>query len=298
MSQIAVTVDPECNADPARVNAWVQAVDAQAFEFCKAWGVEYTPVVLYSSDVLSKLDGDELAAFVKDARLLTIQASLDVPGALGYHDDIAGVIFARVMYQGEATSITLSHEALEEIGDPTCDLYLPFSGGREQAGEACDRVEGDSYAQDGVPVSNYLLLSAFQPDSAGPWDRCGTLTTWDGLSGGGYAIVRDADGNDLPNVFAQTDHALANAEAKRAKVGGRANRRLAAASMREYAADLAAHPEKRAAVVQEAAEALAVLEAAKSDPELRGRVKAALDGMAGKSPAEQRKAVKRARRRA
>src|SRR5882724_9792629 len=103
--------------------------------------------------------------------MLTVEADIDTPGALGFHDDVNGVVFARVKYQGEETSVTLSHEVLEEMGDPACDLYLSLGDGREQAGEACDRVEGDTYSVDGVHLSNYLLLAAFQPDSTGPWDK-------------------------------------------------------------------------------------------------------------------------------
>lgn len=227
MSFIAVTVEPDCGISDEDAHAACVAVDMQAFEFAQAWGVEYTPVMFFSTDVLTKLDGKELTKFVTDARLLTIQAKLDVPGALGYHDDIAGVIFSRVQAQGADTWITLSHEVLEEIGDPTCDVYTALGDGREQALEACDRVEGDNYVVEGVPLSNYLLPAAFQKDSAGPWDKLGMLQKWDGMTGGGYMIVRDRDGG-VTDVFAETAHAQAKVEAKRARPDSRTSRRIAA----------------------------------------------------------------------
>jgi hypothetical protein len=227
VSFIAVTVEPDCDISDEEAHAACVVVDTQAYEFAKTWGVDYTPVVFFSNDVLMKLEGDELTKFVTDARLLTIQKALDVPGALGYHDDIAGVILSRVMAQGPDTWITLSHEVLEEIGDPTCDVFAPLGDGREQALEACDRVEGDNYVVDGVPLSNYLLPSAFQPDSEGPWDRLKVLTKWDGMSGGGYMIVRDRDGN-VTDVFAETNHAQAKVATKLARAGSRTARRVAA----------------------------------------------------------------------
>lgn len=241
MSFIAVTVEPDCGIDDAEAHAACQAVDTQAREFAAAWGVPYTPVLYFSPDVLTKLADDELAEFVADARLLTVQLSLDAPGALGYHDEVNGVIFARVK-AGPEWSVTLSHEVLEEMGDPTCDAWAPWSDGT-QALEACDRVEGDTYRVQGVLVSNYLLPSAFVEGNAGPWDKLGQLAKWDGLTGGGYVIVRDAAGNET-DVFAETAHATARAEEKRVKPGGRTARRLAA-PMPEYVAPEPARPARK-----------------------------------------------------
>lgn len=240
MTCIAVTVADGCSADPARVAAWCEAVDKQAREFADAWRVEYTPVLFFSGDVLTKLKGKALKDFTSDARLLTIEDDVGDPGALGYHDDVAGVIFARVMFQGEPTSITLSHEVLEEMGDPTCDAWVDIGGGRQQALEACDRVEGDNYILDGVAVSNYLLPSAFD-GSAGPWDKLGVLKHWDGMSGGGYMIVRAEDGT-VTDVFAETKHAKATVATKRARPDSRLARRLGAF------ADPAVRPELEAAL--------------------------------------------------
>ncbi len=228
MTQIAVTVDPACGLDPARVAAWVEAVDAQAAEFAISWGVPYTPVVLHAWDVLSKLgDGAELDAFVADSRLLTIQPALDVAGALGFHDDVAGVIFARVMAQGEDTSVTMSHEVLEEMGDPTCDVYVAMPGGKETAKEACDAVEGDVYMMDGVQLSNYLQPTWFgiQQDGNQEFDRLGKLSAAFTMTDGGYMIVRDANGNET-QVFARTDAGRINLARKLEKPRGRLARRL------------------------------------------------------------------------
>jgi hypothetical protein len=225
MTFIAVTVDPACGLDEGDAERACQAADEQAREFADAWGVDYTPVIHFSPDVLAQLEGEELDMFVRGARLCTVQPDLNVPGALGYHDDIAGVIFARVKFGPEWT-VTLSHEVLEEIGDPTCDEYTPLSDGRQQAKEACDRVEGDTYRVQGQLLSNYLLPAAFEPGSAGPWDKLAQLTRWDGMTGGGYMIVRNADGSEV-EVLAETAHARARVVAKMALTEGRLARRLA-----------------------------------------------------------------------
>jgi hypothetical protein len=236
VTQICVTADPACGADPRKLAFWCAAIDAQAAEFATSWGVEYTPVVFYSTDVLSKLADAALSAFTADSRLLTIQPTLDVNGALGYHDDIGGVIFARVMWQGDATSVTISHEVLEEMGDPTCDQYRPMGNGKSTALEACDAVEGDEYTvagvigSDSIPVqvSNYLQPTWFgiQQDGNQEFDRMGKLSEPFTMTSGGYMVVMDASGSES-QVFARVQTAGPAAHANlAAKLAGDQKGRL------------------------------------------------------------------------
>lgn len=232
MSAVAVTVTGESHDgfDPAKVATWCKVVDRQARECAERWGIEYTPVVFFSTDVLEKLEGQELTDFVTKFRLLTISAELDEPGVLGYHGAVLGVIFARVKYAGDYTSVILSHEVLEQMINPLLTSWSEMPDGRKQAVEACDRVEDDTYnvEQDGifVRVSNYLLPSAFVPYSARPWDRLGKLSAWDGMTPGGYMIVREADG-DRVNVFAAAEEGIAASGVKRLNPFSRATRLLA-----------------------------------------------------------------------
>lgn len=231
--QTVLTFDPACGVDARKAAFWADALDRQAVEFCAKTGKEYAPVTFYSTDILMALQGDALTQFTTDSYLVTVQISLDVPGALGYHDSQAGVDFARIGWQQDDTSITLSHEILELLGNRTCDGYKPWKGGAQQAEEYCDRVEADSYVETGyvgddtmpVTVSSYLLQAAFEANSIGPWDRMGRLTSWDGMTQGGYVIVQNPDGSEV-NVFAETSQGYANAAKKLARVGGRAYRRL------------------------------------------------------------------------
>lgn len=98
---------------------------------------------------------------------LVDEASL--PGALGYHDlntaDIP-VGFVFVLNQGDWT-ITLSHEVLELIIDPTVNIFVPGPDPRDANNtvlhtyEVCDAVERTSYLIDNIPVSNFVTPSYF-----------------------------------------------------------------------------------------------------------------------------------------
>lgn len=235
MSFIALTVDPACKADPTTVAFWVEALDLQAREFAAAWGVPYLPVVYYSADVLQGVADDELTKFTADARLLTIQTTMEA-GALGFHDDVAGVIFARVLYQADQTPITASHEICELLGDPDCNGWVEMSPGKSVAKESADPVEGDSYLQAAtiggetreVPVSNYVLLSYFDAKGVTPFDRLGKLHAPFAMDTGGYQIIMDASGATT-DVFASWGTSVGRMAVARkvANPDSRASRRLA-----------------------------------------------------------------------
>jgi hypothetical protein len=177
------------------------ACNAQAEEFCRAHGLPFVSVSFYARG--TKLPSSTTYALV-------IRDQIDAPGAAGFHDvDGNGVPYGELLAQDPtSTGVTASHEIQELILDPPCDFWAPWSSGRRQAKEACDRVEADTYVQRvtvlgetrDVPVSNYLLPPAFVEGSAGPWDRMGLLKSWDEIRPGGYCIVMNARG-DVSNVF-------------------------------------------------------------------------------------------------
>lgn len=94
---------------------------------------------------------------------------VDVPGALGYHDqNFKGIPFGFVFtdvsgHLNEDVSVTLSHEALELIADPEVNLLVagPHPGQPNRLVfhwfEMCDAVQAESYELDGVAVSNFVL---------------------------------------------------------------------------------------------------------------------------------------------
>lgn len=92
----------------------------------------------------------------------------DVDDAIGYHDaNHAGIPFGFVFTDiaealGEPWSVTLSHEALELIGDPEVNLLAAGPHPKEKRVvfhwyEMCDAVQAETYDVDGVEVSNFVL---------------------------------------------------------------------------------------------------------------------------------------------
>lgn len=205
------------------------ACDIQVQECAAAWGIDPTPVAWYSR---------EQGLPTRDVRIMAVVDDMDEePGALGYHTDVLGVVFGRVLAQDGADemTVTLSHECLEELIDPTCDKWRPIAGtNRLTALEACDAVEADTYEIKAtilgetrpVRVSNYLLPRWFDPQAnggAGPFDRLAHLGAPFTLLPGGYMLVRDQGSNDVEPVFAR-DGAVRMA-AKRRNPDGRLKRR-------------------------------------------------------------------------
>lgn len=99
---------------------------------------------------------------------LVNESSLE--GALGYHsinsqDLPIGFVFVEL---GDWT-ITLSHEVLELIVDPTVNIYVPGPDPRSNSQEitlfhsyeVCDAVERISYRIDGIEVSNFVTPNYF-----------------------------------------------------------------------------------------------------------------------------------------
>ncbi len=178
-----------------------KAVNDQVYEAAEAWNCAPTPVAFYSRE--SNLPDD-------DVRVLSVVDDVAMVGTLGYHDAWAGVISAQVLAQGAYTSVTLSHECLEMMVDPGCNLWRTMlDGKRMTAVEACDAVEADTYLENveilgehrQVELSNYLLPAWFEPMGAFPFDRMKKLPAPFTMSKGGYLIVRD-DHNNISNVFA------------------------------------------------------------------------------------------------
>lgn len=94
---------------------------------------------------------------------------VDVEGALGYHDaNNRGIPYGFVFTElskklVENWTVTLSHEALELIGDPEVNLLVqgPYPADPKKYVfhwyEMCDAVQAETYKIDGVEVSNFLL---------------------------------------------------------------------------------------------------------------------------------------------
>jgi hypothetical protein len=131
--------------------------------------------------------------------------SADVDGAIGYHEENnaglpCGFVFTEVAAAlGEPWSVTLSHEALELVGDANVNKLAagphPEDPNRWVLHwyEMCDAVQAEQYEIDGVAVSNFVLPLYFTPGEqiAGRNDFLGTQHGGTGLASfgvnpGGY----------------------------------------------------------------------------------------------------------------
>lgn len=184
----------------------VEAIGHQVVECAKAWGLPPMAMAFYAT---------QAGLPAADVHIIDIVDDMDQPGALGYHTDVAGVEYGRVLAQGADTSITLSHEALELLCDPTCDQWRARGDGSQVALEVCDPVEGDSYGvaatvlgeQRTVNLSNYVLPQWFDPAARGvAVDRMHTAPGPLSMTSGGYCVILDAAG-DEQDVFARLRYA-------------------------------------------------------------------------------------------
>jgi hypothetical protein len=153
----------------------VRAVNRQIQEdFMPIWG-QGRELRLQASpaDPTSPTLVQELVA--ADSALYLVNEST-LEGALGYHDmNTAEMPVGFVFTEPGDWTITLSHEALELILDPTVNIFVPGPDPETPADpnrwlwhsyEACDAVERMSYQVDGVLVSDFLTSNYFRPGNA------------------------------------------------------------------------------------------------------------------------------------
>src|SRR5205809_2443566 len=110
------------------------------------------------------------AADMRGDAVIYLWDEADVEGALGYHFQNNrgipfGFVFTSVAEQlGQDWSATLSHEALELLGDPETNLLVigPHPDPAQDREvffwfEMCDAVQAEIYEIEGIKVSNFLL---------------------------------------------------------------------------------------------------------------------------------------------
>ena len=159
--------------------------------------------------------------------VLYLWDGMDVRGALGYHDsNFSGVPYGFVFTDlaaeiGESWTVTLSHEALELIGDAEANLLVqgphPDSSQNERPVfhwyEMCDAVQAQTYQIDGVDVSNFILplYFTYQDEFVGRNDFLGrqydgnkTLQSF-GVSPGGYLGFFDPEKGDMDTYTLRGD---------------------------------------------------------------------------------------------
>ncbi|MFC5472422.1 alkaline phosphatase family protein [Paraherbaspirillum soli] len=159
--------------------------------------------------------------------------------ALGYHErNLSGIpcgfVFLDVCKQlGDEWSTALSHEALELIADPLCNLLVqgphPDIDDRRvyHYFEMCDAVQAQSYEIDGVRVSNFVLPQYFSEGERehARNDFCSSGLTAFHVNPGGYIGFFDPATNGNDKFFANDATAVQRAQIKGALPTSRIVRR-------------------------------------------------------------------------
>jgi hypothetical protein len=156
--------------------------------------------------------------------VLYLWNAVDVDDALGYHDANNrgipyGFVFTELAKQlGENWSVTLSHEALEMLGDSEVNLLVQGPHPAEPRRtvfhwyEMCDAVQAETYEIDGVAVSNFVLPLYFtggdeiggRNDFLGRTYKGKTLRSF-GVNPGGYVGFFDPEKGDHDTFTAKGD---------------------------------------------------------------------------------------------
>ncbi|MBT5457395.1 MAG: hypothetical protein HOK82_12365, partial [Rhodospirillaceae bacterium] len=154
----------------------IRAVNRQIQEdFAPVWGTVWN-LQLHGSGFNANDIENLQEEFIQGEAVLYMVDEGHVPNAAGYHS-----INGREMPFGfvfitdpDDWTVTLSHEALELIIDPTVNVLVPGPDPRPgnqnntvlHAYEVCDAVERTSYFIDDVRVSNFITQQWFFPDDA------------------------------------------------------------------------------------------------------------------------------------
>jgi hypothetical protein len=146
----------------------IRAINRQiAEDFVPYWSMAAT--LRLEGRSAAEPDSAQTADMRGDA-VIYLWDEVDVDGALGYHfQNNRGIPFGFVFTSiaeevGEPWSATLSHEALELIGDPETNLLVigPHPDPAQDREvfhwfEMCDAVQAETYEIDGIKLSNFVL---------------------------------------------------------------------------------------------------------------------------------------------
>lgn len=198
MLQISV-VNRTLTISDLELHRVVRAINRQiAEDFGPYWG--FGGRLRVEGPTGERLDAEAGRELRGDA-ILYLLDSASSAGALGFHDrTLRGIAYGFVFLDlcaklGDAWSATLSHEALELIADPQCNLLVKGPHPRDATlpdvyhyFEMCDAVQSQVYEIDNVVVSNFVLPSYFAPNDAneGRRDFSGTNLRSFGVNPGGY----------------------------------------------------------------------------------------------------------------
>jgi hypothetical protein len=103
----------------------------------------------------------------------------------------------------EPISVAASHELFEMVLDPMANLWADKNPNTQYAYEVCDAVEEDSFDVDGLPMSNFVYPSWFEPFKhrrGTKFDHKGTLKAPFSMTEGGY-VIKKVNGRKVIKAF-------------------------------------------------------------------------------------------------
>jgi hypothetical protein len=151
----------------ALVQDAVRAINAQMVHDFKPYWHIHAELRLEGS--IGKDPDSEALPELRGDAIIYLWDDVNADDALGFHESSAsgvpfGFVFTELSKElGESWTVTLSHEALELIGDPEANLLVvgphPADPKKEVFHwyEMCDAVQDEAYKVGGVEVSNFLL---------------------------------------------------------------------------------------------------------------------------------------------
>jgi hypothetical protein len=180
------------------LNALIPALQQYIGLLAEPWGVAAT---------LQATSGP-----VVDTWTLAFLDDSDSEGALAYHEALSGMPIAKVfvhtdLQAGSSLSVSASHELVEMLCDPACNLTATDTNGIVYAFEAADAVESTTFKLAGFDVSDFVLPAYFDPHtpSGAQIDYCKVLSAPFSLAPGGYASI--CQGGNWSEIFGSREKA-------------------------------------------------------------------------------------------
>ncbi|WP_432827323.1 hypothetical protein [Dactylosporangium sp. CA-092794] len=231
-----ITLANYSRQEDSRVQAVLRSVNQQINEdFQPYWSTGAQIRLGGRTD--NSIDAERPVDLAGDAILYLLDDPNDptLHGVLGYHEENQrgtpfGFVFTDISAQlGEDWSVTLSHEALELIGDANVNKLAAGPDPRDPRNpdgyvlhwfEMCDAVQAESYEIDGIAVSNFVtpLYFTIGEQEGGRNDYLslthpgGTLRSF-GVNPGGYVGFLDPRTNSM-DTFAADKQARQRLEIK------------------------------------------------------------------------------------
>jgi len=221
----------------SEVQDTVRVINRQVIEdFMPIWGSGY--ICKLHASVFDPGTPEEIQNDPAQAEgVIYLVNEASVQGALGYHDlNNAEVPVGFVFTNLPDWTVTLSHEVLELIVDPTVNILVPGPDPRVpndpnawllHTYEVCDAVERSIYSIDGIEVSNFVTPTYFS-DGDAPGTRndfLGVGVNSFGVTPGSHLGTVDPTTWDWVTIFG-SEHASEAANTHRAAEFNRKGHRI------------------------------------------------------------------------